>query len=54
MKPRRRIRHDLLTAPELREVETRRAAYIRAPHGKKQERLAALRAAKHRALKAGA
>ncbi|MBK8246134.1 MAG: hypothetical protein IPK85_01820 [Gemmatimonadetes bacterium] len=53
MKPRRRIHPDLLTAPELREVETRRAAYIRAPHGKRLQRLAALREAKHIALRAG-
>lgn len=51
---RRRTPPDLLTAPELREVETRRAAYIRAPHGQKTKRWLALREAKHRALKARA
>lgn len=54
MKPRRRIHPDLLTPPELREVETRRAAYIRAQHGQKTKRWLALRAAKLRALRAGA
>ena len=48
---RRRQPPDLLTAPELREVETRRAAYIRAPHGQKTKRWMALRDAKHNALK---
>lgn len=53
MRPRRpRPSVDLLTPPELREVEARRAAYIRAPHGKRLARLAALRQAKHDALKA--
>ncbi len=51
MKP-RRPKVDLLTPPELREVEARRAAYIRAPHGKRLQRLAALRQAVHDALKA--
>jgi hypothetical protein len=50
----RRQPSDLLTPPELREVEQRRAAYIRAPHGQKQKRWLALRDAKHRALKARA
>ncbi len=49
---RRAPKVDLLT-PELREVETRRAAYIRAPHGQKTKRWLALRAAKLRALRAG-
>lgn len=45
---RRRTHPDLLTPPELREVETRRAAYIRAQHGQKTKRWLALRDAKHR------
>ena len=38
--------------PELRAVRAAKAAYIRAPHGKRLARLAALRHAKHIALKA--
>lgn len=48
MKPRRPL------TPELREVRAAKAAYVRAPHGKRRQRLAALKAAKHKALRAGA
>ena len=47
MKPRR------LTPPEIRAVREAKRAYIRAPHGKRLARLAALREAKHIALRAG-
>lgn len=46
MKPRRP------TPPEIRAVREAKRAYIRAPHGKRLQRLAALRQAKHDALKA--
>mgnify|MGYP000036949429 FL=1 len=47
MKPRRP------TPPEIRAVREAKRAYIRAPHGKRLQRLAALREAKHIALRAG-
>ncbi len=46
MKPRRP------TPPEIRAVREAKRAYIRAPHGKRLQRLAALRQAVHDALKA--
>lgn len=46
MKPRRPV------PPELRAVRAAKRAYIRAPHGKRLQRLAALRQAVHDALKA--
>jgi hypothetical protein len=46
MRPRR------LIPPEIRAVREAKRAYVRAPHGKRLARLAALRQAKHIALKA--
>ncbi len=46
MKPRRPV------PPEIRAVREAKRAYVRAPHGKRLARLAALRQAKHIALKA--
>lgn len=54
MKPRRRIHPDLLTPPELRAREHAKRAYVRAPHGQRGKRLAALRAATLAALRARA
>lgn len=41
-------------SPEIREVRAAKAAYVRAPHGQKEKRWLALRAAKLRALRVGA